>query len=481
MTFRAVRMHGDDVERRELVLRVARDARRWTCGPARTVGPVARVASSFDVLVRTTLLVRVTGRAGRRLGEEGARVGLVAAGTRLVALGCRGLLLRVAARTGERDRGLVRRGAVTGRAGAVALVGGDELRLAGVTRHAQPCPRRWCEIVLLVTAHARSTPPMTRRVGRGDGLVAARAGDDLRSWAGWMRLVARDAGALAPVSDPDVRMATAARLRRALRGVWRVTGQARRVRGGASGEKNLLGLVAAQTGNRTPRDELVRLVAADTVTVGGWLRSLLLGVTGCARGEGGGCRIVAAVAIEAAARPHMFGVRGRALGVAGRAAPRHDRWSAMDLMALRTLGRCVHLHGRERPLGRGVARDARRRFLLRSKRMTREASGLALRIPGVWARDLLRVTLCAWRDSRVLETFALEIVTSTARDLSRIDVRQMTEARAVLGPRGRNHGRRHVRRARIPEYQPYRDRGHDERDAEGDCPGQGLACHVPPA
>jgi hypothetical protein len=158
-------------------------------------------------------------------------------------------------------------------------------RVARMARHAESGFVRWLEIVRLVAAHARSTPAVSRRVRGRNRLVTTRAGAHEGGRIRRMRVVAGDARFLAAVIDLDVRVTPAARLRRQLWRVGRVASEARLVRISARRQERLLGFVAAETRARAPCQELVRLVAADAIAVGGGLRGLLLGMATRTRGR----------------------------------------------------------------------------------------------------------------------------------------------------------------------------------------------------
>jgi hypothetical protein len=284
------------------------------------------------------------------------------------------------------------------------------------------------EVVRRVAAHARSASPVRRRVRGRDAFMAARAGVDLRGWIDGMRLVARDARFQVATSggqrslrrtvlDGDIRVATSARLCRELGRVRRVASEARLVGVSSRSQKRLLGLVTAKTCARSAGDELVRLVAAQTGSVTRRLRDLLLRVATRAGGDSGDRKSMTAVAVETTVGSGMLCVLGCTLRMARRAGLRNDRRLAVQRVALCALGRRVHLHRGERPLGLGVARDALGGVLVGRELVTREAIGLVLRIPRVGVRGLLRVTLRANQNARVLEPLALEVVTPAARDL----------------------------------------------------------------
>lgn len=242
-------------------------------------------------------------------------------------------------------------------------------------------------------------------------------------------------------------------------------------------EKRLLGFVATETRGRPTGHELVRFMAADAVAVGGRLRCLLLGVATRARGESGGSGRMPAMAIETTLGPRVLRVNRGAFRVAGRAALRNDRGIAVQLVALRAVGRGVHRDGGESPVRLGVARNARRGFLVRCERVASQAVCFVLGVARVAVRNLVGVALHARRDARVLEPVALEVVASAARDLRGIDVCGVTEARPKLSPRSRNHGGGNVRRSPVAKYEKTQGDGHDQRDAESRRPCNALPPH----
>jgi hypothetical protein len=230
-----------------------------------------------------------------------------------------------------------------------------------VALHAEPHPVGRVEIVRRVAAHTRSAPPVRCRVRGRDALVATRAGVNLRGWIGRMGLVARNAsfqaavpgkrrGLCRTVLDGDIRVATCTRLAGELGCVRRMASEARLVGVGSRSQKRLLGFVTAKTRARSAGDELVRLVAAQTGTVTRRLRDLLLRVATRAGGDRGDRRSVPAMAVEATVGSGMLCVLGRTLRMARRAGLRYDRRVAVQRVALRALGRRVHLHRGERPL-----------------------------------------------------------------------------------------------------------------------------------
>ena len=132
----AVLVRRDRVERGERPVRVARRARRGLRDAARAVRSVAGEAAVLHCVVRSSGLVRVARRAGRRRNVAPA-VWLVATEASLVPLGRARLALCVAGPARRRRLRLVRRGAVARRAVGVPRVRRRERALLRVAARAE--------------------------------------------------------------------------------------------------------------------------------------------------------------------------------------------------------------------------------------------------------------------------------------------------------------------------------------------------------
>ena len=369
-------------------------------------------------------------------------------------------------------------------------MGSYQCGLSLVALRAEPELVGRVEVVRRMAAHARRAPAVARRIGAGDARVAARAGIHRYLGVRGVGFMARDArlhvagsrrnGKMIPtVFDRDVRVAASARVGRELGRVRRVARDARDVRVGSRGQERLLRLMTTQAPGITLCDKLVRLVTAQARLVTRRLAGFLLGVAGRAGGESGECRSMPVMTIEAAAGSGVLRMLRGALGVARRAALRDDGVLTVQLVALRALRRRVHFHCGQRPLRFGVARDALGRSSVGRERVTREAVGLILRISRVRVGRLRRVALRADDRAWACEPVALEVVAAAARDLARVDVRDVTEACAVLGPRRRHHRRSHVRWSAVSVNEEPAGKSNHHRHGERRHPCESRARHEP--
>jgi hypothetical protein len=198
------------VERGELRALVARRATRRRRDAARSVGPMARGATPFDVLVLATRFPSMARRARRRASTI-SRVRLVADHANLVPYGRRGLLGLVARAARRRSLFAVDIRAMTGCTVTVAAVGRREFDLGGVAGRADRVLRGRRKLVRAMARHAGGPRPRMGAIGGCDRGMAGRARRrngarvHARMW-----IVTGDARALRPMLDRHVGVTTVA-------------------------------------------------------------------------------------------------------------------------------------------------------------------------------------------------------------------------------------------------------------------------------
>lgn len=394
----------------------------------------SRAASDGDSVV----LVPLASVARRAVGLWVARAGVrvVALRAHLVTRGSGSALLRVARRAKRSARRMVGVGAVTLRAIGVACVRRNECALARVAIAAESrCARGRSEIVRKVTRRAPRCAAVRSRVRRRHARMTRRAfARDCSRVAVWR--VARRARARGHHGVRRVRGRVARRAGRCcLRGVVRrVAAQAIVVHRRSLRRERRLCAVASNARLLRARDEVVWLVARQARVVARGLRPRRRRVTARARRLCSCANGVSGVAVEAAPRPDVIGVRRRELGVARRAVLRRDGRVGVRRVAVRARDARVNADGGVRASRARVTRNARR-GRRRRECVTGQAIMLrALDAEGVRARRLRRVAFRAARDIRLCEAMRRDVVTRRARNPVFLDVSVVSLARAKLLP-----------------------------------------------
>jgi hypothetical protein len=231
------------------------------------------------------------------------------------------------------------------------------------------------EGVRLVTTRAGLASRMGAVVRGGDGCVARRARTCFGHAIVAVRTMAIDARLLTSMMNgTHFAVATKTRARRIHGGMRGVAARAVRVRLRDGAHERRLGTVASDANAGASRDEVVRLVAAQTAVVTGGLGSRGFRVARRTAGNCCLCGRVRPMTIEAILTARMSGVLGRTLIVTALAGRRLNGGCLVGVMAVVARDVSVLHERREGPLRLAVAIDARRRRA-RRKGVAREAIG----------------------------------------------------------------------------------------------------------